>query len=50
VNRIAMRSGVSHTTIRNCQNRKTHRPNAATLRFVPQALGYDLTITQQRKP
>jgi len=46
--RIATRSGVSPTTIRNWQLRKTHRPSASTLRFVARAVGYDLELVKKK--
>jgi len=45
----AQRSGVSPSTIGNWQKRKTHRPNAATLRFVARSLGYDLELVKRKK-
>jgi len=47
--RIALRSGVSPTTIRNWALRKTHRPNASTMRYVARALGYDLELVKRKR-
>lgn len=34
--------GVTANTLRNWRNKKTHRPNSSTLRFVGRALGFKL--------
>lgn len=39
--------GVTTQTLRRWQQRKTHRPNASTLRFVGKALGYRLTYVKE---
>jgi hypothetical protein len=48
VYRASVRSGVSASTIGNWQKGKTHRPNAATLRFVARSSGYDLELVKRK--
>ena len=39
--------GVTTQTLRNWQRRRTHRPNASTLRFVGRALGFKLDFIKE---
>jgi hypothetical protein len=43
-----VRSGVSPSANGNGQKGKTHRRNAATLRFVARSLGYDLELVKRK--
>ena len=45
---IAKRCGVSTRCIRNWLDQKTRRPQALTMKFVLQALGYDLRIVPSK--
>lgn len=46
---IVRRSGVSASTIRNYETKKTRSPNATTLNATLMALGFELTVTKRKK-
>jgi hypothetical protein len=46
---IQTKCGVTTQTLRNWAKHRTRRPNSSTLRFVGEALGYDLDFIKRRK-
>jgi len=49
LSKLSRETGISTTTFRNWAKKRTHRPQAATLRFALRAMGYELSITKGRR-